>query len=370
MKTYGIDAHLLLRGHATGVPRYTRLLIEAMMKTPLCDGEEVVLYANGPKLETLVLTTGWSWRIVPWPIARGWTHGGLSVELLRHSPDVVFVPGHEVPVLRRKKTKVVTTVHDVAFRRVAASYSPKDRMRQELAVKQAIMRADRLLTPSEATKLDLGEYYGVDFSRVTVTHLAPTLPRAEGDETIRKYQLRPRQYFLFVGRLEAKKNVAELVRAFGLLKQRLGYGNPQMLVLAGAFGYGEDEIRLAIKESGCESDIRVLGYVADDELAEIMAGALTLVMPSKAEGFGIPVLEAMASGVPVIASDIPALTEVGGEAALYVRVNDMTSLLDAMQRMVFDGGLREVLIARGKERVSMFSWDACAKMTWEVLRGV
>ena len=370
MKTYGIDAHLLLRQNATGVPRYARLLLEAMMATPLHDGESVVLYANSPQPDGLTLAPGWSWRMVPWPIARGWTHGGLSVELLRHSPDVLFVPGHEVPVLRRKKTKVVTTVHDVAFRRVAASYPPRDRVRQELAVKQAIARADRLLTPSEATKLDLGEFYGVDFSRVTVTHLAPTLPNAQGDEAIRKFQLRPGQYFLFVGRLEAKKNVAELVRAFALLKQRLGYGNPQMLVLAGVFGYGEDEIRLAIEESGCVNDIRVLGYVADDELAEILQGALALVMPSKAEGFGIPMLEAMASGVPVIASDIPALQEVGGEAALYVRVNDMSSLLDALQRMVFDGGMREALVAQGAQRVQAFSWNACAKTTWEALRGV
>ena len=370
MKTYGIDAHLLLREQATGVPRYTRLLIESMMTTPLLEGESVALYANGPKPDDLTLASGWSWRVVPWPIARGWTHGGLSVELLRDPPDVLFVPGHEVPVLKRKKTKAVTTVHDVAFRRVPLAYPSKERLRQELAVKQAIARADRLITPSEATKIDLGEFYGVDFSRVAVTHLAPTLPLSTQDEAVRKFQLRPHQYFLFISRLEAKKNVAELVRAFGLLKQRLGHGNPQMLVLVGTFGYGEDEIRQAIAQCGATDDVRALGYVSDADLAELLHSALALVVPSKAEGFGIPVLEAMAARVPVIASDIPALREVGGEAALYVRTNDVSSLLEAMQRFVFDAGLREKFMVDGAERVKQFSWSACAKATWDVLRGV
>lgn len=370
MTTYGIDAHLLLRDNATGVPRYARLLIEEMMRSPLLADETVVLYGHGPKPDDLVLAPGFSWRVVPWPLGRGWTHGGLSVELLRHPPSVLFVPGHEVPAFSRRKTKVVTTIHDVAFRRVPGAYPPRERARQELAVKQAVNRADRIIVPSEATKLDLAEFYGVDFSRVVVTHLAPTLPRVATSDAVAAFHLRPGQYFLYVGRLEAKKNTAELVRAFGLLKTRLGFGNPQLLVLAGTFGYGEDEIRRAITDSGVASDIRVLGYVPDEALAELMHHALAVVLPSKAEGFGIPVLEAMAAGVPVIASDVPALREVAGEAAVFVLPSDVSSLVEAMQRMVFDGGLREMLVASGAERVKAFSWEACATETWKALRGV
>ncbi|MCR4311825.1 MAG: glycosyltransferase family 4 protein, partial [Candidatus Uhrbacteria bacterium] len=355
----GIDAHLLLREKATGVERYAKFLLEQMMVTSPAD-VRVTLYGHDDKPTWLTLRNNWTWKKLGWSIGRGWTHGRLSLEMLMHPPDVLFVPGHEVPAFMRSKTKVVTTLHDVAFKRNPETYSPSAVQRQDLAVRRAIKRAARILVPSEASKLDLAEFFNVPFDRVVVTHLAPTMPPTGSADTLARLHLRPGSYFFFLSRLEAKKGVVDLIRAFTFLKQRLGHGDPHQLVLVGSFGYGGEVAKRAIEESEAKADIRVLGYVENEDVRTLLDQSLALVMPSLAEGFGIPVLEAMASGVPVIASDIPALREVAGEAALFSRPGDVSSLLEVMQRMVFDGGLREKFIADGTERVKQFSWEKCA----------
>lgn len=365
----GIDAHLLLRQRATGVERYARFLLDRMMVTTP-DGVRVTLYGHGGKPEWLSLPATWTWKRLAWPLGRGWTHGRLSLEMLVNPPDVLFIPGHEVPMLMRSKTKVVTTLHDVAFKHRPETYTPSAVQRQDLAVRRAVKRANRILTPSEATKLDLAEFYNVDFGRVTVTHLAPTMPTTGSADALERLQLRPNLYFMFISRLEAKKGVVDLIRAFTLLKQRLGHGNPHQLALVGSFGFGSDAIKQAINDSGVADEIRVLGYVPDDDVATLLRNALCLVMPSRAEGFGIPVVEAMAAGCPVIASNIPVLQEVCGEACAMSRVADVSSLLDVMQRMVFDGGMREKLIADGNERAKAFSWEKAAQVTWDVIQKV
>ncbi len=155
MITYGIDAHLLSRQQATGVPRYARCLLEEMMRVKMLDVERVILYGNEEKPKDLVLPEKWSWKVLRWPLRRGWTHGRLSLEMMIDPPDVLFVPGHEVPLLVRRVTSVVTTVHDVAFATSPEVYDPVAVKRQHFAIRRAIHSASMLVTPSEATKQDL-----------------------------------------------------------------------------------------------------------------------------------------------------------------------------------------------------------------------
>ena len=170
MTTYGIDAHLLLRKERTGVPRYAGLLLQHMMAMPLLSEEAVVLYGHGPQPTDLMLPDGWRWKILHWPIPRGWTHGRLSWEMLVHPPDVLFVPGHEVPAGVQKRTRVVTTIHDVAFRTVPDVYDASSRRRQEMAVQQAIRRAAIILTPSEATKQDAMNILEIEEKKLKVIY--------------------------------------------------------------------------------------------------------------------------------------------------------------------------------------------------------
>lgn len=370
MKIIGIDAHLLLRTKKDGVPRYAQKLIEGMMCQPLFEGERIILYGHQAQPKDLVLANGWSWKVLHWPIPRGWTHGRLSLEMFFHAPDVLFVPGHEVPTFVSKKTKVVTTLHDIVFKTVRESYEPSSRQRQDLAVRRALSRAQKILTPSEATKKDLIDEYHVASDRITVTPLAPTIPVIDepADDLLRRAQIIDGQYVLYIGRIEKKKNVEQLVRAFALLKRSLGSTHPLKLVLAGTDGFGAENVRRAIEEEKMADDVRMVGYVSDHDASLLLQHALCFTFPSKGEGFGIPILEAMEHGTPVIASYITALAEVAGGAAVLVSPNDIAALASAIRLLMTDEKLRDEYRIKGKARAAEFSWERCATTTFDALR--
>ena len=369
MITYGIDAHLLLRQNATGVPRYAWFLLREMMKTPLARDERVVLYGHGLKPDALDLAVGWTWNTLRWPFSRGWTHGRLSLEMLFRPPTVLFVPGHEVPILTRKSLYVVTTIHDVAFRAHREVYDRAALQRQDLAVQRAISRAHILLTPSNATKADLGLYYRVAAERIIVTPLAPTMPISLGDssEILRKLHITKGQFVLSLGRLEKKKNTVLLIRAFAMLKRKFGAGSSLVLVLAGSFGYGEQEILQIIDEEKIADSVRLTGYISNDDASILLSNSICFAFPSVAEGFGIPVLEAMEHGAPVIASNISVMREVCGNAAILVSPNDVSALSAAIGTMM-SAEIRYEYIKKGFENIKRFSWDTAARETWIALR--
>lgn len=369
MKIYGIDAHLLLRENATGVPRYAWFLLREMMKTSLEANERVVLYGHLPKPKSLELVDGWSWKVLHWPFSRGWTHGRLSLEMLMNPPSVLFVPGHEVPLMMRKSLAVVTTIHDIAFRSHRNVYDSSSIGRQDLAVRRAIHRAQILLTPSESTKRDLESLYGVRSESIVVTPLAPTLPLTDKDAVslMRTIRVNEGEYIFAIGRLEKKKNTTLLIRAFANLQRKLGAERSPTLVLAGSFGYGGDEIQRVIDAEGVADSVRILGYVDDATASMLLRHAMCFVFPSIAEGFGIPVLEAMEHGVPVIASDISVMKEVCGDAAVLVSSTDVAAWSTAIEAMM-DESRRAEYRQKGLERVRHFSWEKTATATWEALR--
>lgn len=371
MITYGIDAHLLLRKEATGVPRYARCLLEEMMKVKMLDVERVVLYGNGEKPEDLVLPERWTWKVLRWPLRRGWTHGRLSLEMMIDPPDVLFVPGHEVPLLVRRVTSVVTTVHDVAFATSPEVYDPVAVKRQHFGLQRALHSASMVLTPSEATKHDLESLYHVRQDRIVVTPLAPTLSVAKGDSIsfMKKNRVDAGQYIFSMSRLEKKKNTVLLIRAFAILKRRLGMDHPLKLVLAGSLGYGGEEIHQVIQEEQIADSVHVLGYIDDEEASMLLKHAMCFAFPSIAEGFGIPVLEAMEHEVPVVASNISVMKEVCGDAAVLVSPNDSSAWSVAMEKMM-KKDIRDEYIKKGIENVKRFSWEKTALLTWLALRKV
>lgn len=373
MKTYGIDANALTRLNPTGVERYVRFLLEAMMRAPLEIDERVVLYVRSIPTD-IDLPQGWSWKVLSFVLSKGWTHLRLGFELIMHRPSVLFVPAHEIPLLAPKSIPVVTTIHDVAFAMNPKVYDPASRQRQELAVQNAIRRAKILLTPSNATKHDLESHYHVASDRIVVTPLAPTLsviPAQAGihqaSELLRKLQIGKDRYVLSISRLEKKKNTALLIRAFAQLKRKFGAGNPLVLVLAGSFGYGEQEIRRVIDEEKMADFVRLTGYVSDEDASALLSNALCFVFPSVAEGFGIPVLEAMEHGTPVIASNIAVMREVCGVAAVLVSPNDVSALSSAIES-IMESKTREDHRARGFVQARTFSWETTAAETWKALR--
>ncbi len=369
---YGIVVDALTVSAPTGVERYVRALLTAMMEQSLQPDERVVLYAAKMPLGNFSLPQGWEWKILPFALAKGWTHLRLSAELLHHPPDVLFVPAHEVPLFVSKKTKIVATVHDVAFRRLSHIYGNQAARRQEWAIRRVVKKATRILVVSRTTGQDLIELYGVTPERLAVSPLAVAQGMQMGSEEratiLQRYRLVAGKYLFYIGRLEEKKNVVTLIRAFAVLKRDLGIGHPVTLVLAGSYGFGKERITRALAEA--PDDVAVLGFVPDTDVAALFGGALALCFPSHYEGFGLPLLEAFAYGVPVIASDIPSSREVAGQAAVFVGATDVSGWVKAMKHCVLDAAARKELIAKGSDRAKAFSWEETAAVTWHTLRDV
>ncbi|MFA5946339.1 MAG: glycosyltransferase family 1 protein [Patescibacteria group bacterium] len=367
----GIDASALLKPNPTGVENYARFLLASMMAEPLFEGERVLLYARDEKPSGLMLPSGWEWRSLPFSMSKGWTHFRLSRELHEHSPDVFFSPAHEIP-LATGTSKVVTTIHDVVFAVHPKLYSRLQNMRQRFAVRYAVSKASRIIAVSEATKGDLVDYFKASADKISVVHHAPTMTEKPASEMIEavlaKYHLERGKYFFYLGRIEDKKNVRVIVEAFNLYK--LYKMTDVKLVLAGSMGYGGEEIKLLAEGSNASKDIVFLGYTQNADVPSLYAGALAFVFPSVAEGFGLPVLEAMSMGTPVLLSDITVFHEVAGSAALYASSSDARAFAEKMKELAESAELRLSLRDRGLAQAEKYTWVETAKKTWEALRSV
>jgi glycosyltransferase involved in cell wall biosynthesis len=248
----------------------------------------------------------------------------------------------------------VVTVQDLSFERHPELMSPRDRFYFRTFVRPSARRARRVLTGSEQTRRDLVEHYGLAPERVVVTPYGldpvygPEGPTAGDGE-----------YALFVGGLEARKDPVAALEAFALLDGDL------RLILAGPAKHGGDAVRSAVRRLGLEERVELLGHVPKEELARLYRGAACLVFPSRYEGFGLPVIEAMASGAPVVATRAGSLPEIAGDAAILVQPGDPAALADGIERALAD---RERLRVAGFERARAFSWRATAERTLEVYR--
>jgi glycosyltransferase involved in cell wall biosynthesis len=248
-----------------------------------------------------------------------------------------------------------------------------------LMTRLAARSADRIFAVSGATRDDLTRVLRVPDEKVVVIHeavgaeFAVRADELAVDGVIRRYGLR-RPYCLFVGNLEPRKNLSRLIEAFGLLRARAGWGAagapPPQLVLAGTRGWLYNGIFADVATRGGVADIVFTGYVPAADLPALYAGAACFVFPSLYEGFGLPVLEAMASGAPVVASRVGAIPEVAGDAALLVDARRPQELAEAIATVLTDRTLRDRLVIRGRARARQFTWETVARQTLAVYEDV
>ena len=271
------------------------------------------------------------------------------------------------PVRRAKR---VVSIHDVTVL-VAPQWHPAKRVREMRAgLRASAEMADRIIAISQTTKDDIVAHLAVDPARVAVVPLAvdPSfrpMPCAAIEAALTPLGLTPGGYLLFLGTLEPRKNLGRLLDAMVKLGDDVG-----PLVLAGADGWGNDELRQRIDELSRQGRVRGLGYVPDPLRAPLLAGARAFVFPSLYEGFGLPPLEAMACGTPVVTSNVSALPEVVGDAALTVDPFDVEALGGAIRRLWDDEALRGELRARGLARARPFTWEVTARLTLDVYAAV
>lgn len=270
----------------------------------------------------------------------------------RWAPGAELFHGLNQRLPRAGLRRAVSTFHDLFV--LTAEYSTREfRQRFAAQARDAAARSDLIIAVSQFTANQLRDLLGVERGRLRVVphgvRLRPLAAATRRERTI-----------LHVGALQRRKNLIRLVEAF----ERIEPG--WRLVLAGGCGYGADEILERIRQSPRRSDIAVLGYVSDRRLAELYARASIFAFPSLDEGFGLPVLEAMASGVPVLTSGRAALAEVAGDAAVLVDPEDTEAIAEGLRSLTQDAVLREDLAAKGRRRAAAFSWEQAAAQTWAV----
>lgn len=361
----GIDASRANKPKRTGTEWYSFHLIQEF-KTIIPVDVTVRLYTREPLLpDFFPLPPNWQVKMLNWPPKYLWTLLRLSWEMLVSPCDVLFVPAHGLPLILPKRT--VLTLHDIGFERFPQLYKKIQVWYHRFVVRQAYRRASSIITISEFSKQELLDVYGSPKGNLLVVPLAGEAEfklDAQSKEKVAEQLGVANPYFFFVGRIEHKKNVLNIVRSFALHAKDFPDTH---LVLAGAPGNAYDEVISEIQKNNLTERIHVLSWVPQEHIVLLMAGALAYVFPSRYEGFGIPILEAMASGTPVITSDRGACAEVAGGAALLVDPEDVSAITKAMKEVI-DNLCREELIVLGLARAKEFSWRNTAQLTWDVIK--
>jgi glycosyltransferase involved in cell wall biosynthesis len=237
-----------------------------------------------------------------------------------------------------------------------------------LTVRSTARRAAQIITISEYSRQDIIKTYGVTPELVSVTPVAASanLKRVTGETELQKIRETygiERDYILSLCSIQPRKNLVRLIEAYSLLHQSHPEGKLPQLVLAGKRGWLDNEIMRAAQSGDVGADIRLTGYIADEDLSSLYSGATCFVYPSYFEGFGLPIVEAMKCGTPVIAGDRTSSPEVAGEAALLFDPFDVNSLVAALKRILNESDLRAELSAKGLQRASQFSWQTTARLT-------
>ncbi|GMV02716.1 MAG: glycosyltransferase family 4 protein [Burkholderiaceae bacterium] len=262
----------------------------------------------------------------------------------------------------------IVTVHDISYELFPEYFNPLARKRMQWLIPRSARRAAHVLTVSEFSRRSIIERYGIPEDRITATPLgtSPAFRRLDPDEAQRvtaRFGL-TRPFILAVGNLQPRKNLERLLQAFARLREECGPGLE--LVLAGQVSWRGHRVEQEAQRLGLLGNVRLTGYVSQDELVALYNRALVFAYPSTFEGFGLPVLEAMACETPVLTSNVSSLPEVAGEAALQVDPFDVAAIADGLKRLVEDTSLRVRLIALGQQQVRRFDWRRTAEATADV----
>jgi len=400
----GIDASRAFTKNRTGIEEYSYQVIKNLRDK--LSGHEVILYSRDSKLATcnsrrclgdIELPEKWSVKTIKLPCL--WTQLGLSLEMLFHPLDVLFIPAHTVPIIHPKNTIVV--IHGLEYEFCPEAYSRWERFYMRRVIKNSCRWAKTIIAVSKNTKRDLVKLYkvpeeeikviyeGISFSpfgkggkRAERTGGFENREKKESIQSSGSFQIplknppspllqrgsekvKGEKFLLFIGRLEKRKNVIGIIKAFEILKEK--YNIPHKLILAGGKGYGYKNVKCQISNAKCQNDIILTGFVSERKKWELLKNADVFLFPTFYEGFGLPILEAQSIGTPVVAGDNSSIPEIAG-SALLVNPYNPKEIAEAAYKLIKDKDLRNDIIEKGYENAKRFSWEKCAREIAEILK--
>jgi len=368
----GIDCRTILNpklGEGAGVGHYTYYLVKSLLK--LDKKNQYILFFDWRVKETGEFVQK-NVKIKHFPFSQynkflpfAYSHMLISAYLVKEGLDVFHSPIASLPLTYPKKS--IVTVHDLAIYK-NPSWFPSQIFSTKLLVPQSLRKADKVIAVSDSTKKDLRNIFNVKKNKLKVVHEGVVVKKitlkSSRIDSIKKFKLWS-NYILFIGTMEPRKNLATLLRAYKKLTANSQFKKYQ-LVLAGAKGYKSNETFDLIKGLKLGKQVKYIGYVSHNQKIDLMSRANCFAFPSSYEGFGLPVLEAMALGTPVITSNVSSLPEVAGNAALLVDPEKEEEIVKTLKKLLSNKKLQASLKKRGLERIKEFSWERSAKETIKI----
>lgn len=363
----GIDGNEANVKYKVGVSVYTFELLWYFYKNAPADVQFVIYLRQPPRPDMPPANNSFTYRVVWGPIL--WSQVFLPVALfLGAKPDVFLAPAHYAP--RFCPCPTVVTIHDLSY-----FYHPQEFLKKDLHkltnwTSYSLRHAAKIIAVSKNTKKDIVKFYDIHTDKINVIYNGyiekkkneheHNAIRAANIESIIKTR-----YFLYVGTIQPRKNIEKLIGAFDTFAKK---APDYKLIIAGKKGWLFEKIYARAERMVKAEKVIFAGYLLESDLSMLYEHAHAFVLPSLYEGFGIPILEAMSAGCPVLCSNTSSLPEVGGDACLYFNPHDTMDIVNKMTQIVEDKTLRDDLVIKGKERVKLFSWKKCGEETLRVLQ--
>lgn len=369
----GIDASRISDTQSTGTERYAREVTSALLS--LAPQHQYRLYARSDRLTIPQAMAQQHPHVTVTTVQprRLWTHIGLAREIALRPPDALFVPAHVLPWSQAvwRTTRSIVTIHDVGYRHFPSAHPLRQRLYLHISTALTARYASGLAVDSMSTLHDLDRFYGVPEHKMRVAYPGLMMPMEVSRDDMRtvreKWQLGESIYALYVGTLQPRKNLRRLLTAWGeVIGVWRGEAAP-VLVIAGARGWGGEDLQAEAQALGIARHVRFTGYISDRDKAVLLRGARVLAFPSLHEGFGLPVLEAQAVGVPVVCSNTAALPEAAGDAALLIDPLDTAAISRALLSALTDDVVHARFMQAGFNNVRQFTWERCAQVVLDLL---
>lgn len=357
----GIDAHKLIFPEKTGTENVSSYLIKNISPALSRQFDQIILYTHRPLSDIYLkkLPDNVKNQVIHFPFL--WNTIGLSWEMYWRQPDLLFVPSHSLPPLHPRKT--ITIIHDIGFLDYPENYSRQQYLHLQKTTASDIKNASLIITPSEFTKKTIINRYFADPNKIIHIPLGvdqeifqPHISQRRVNNTFKKYDQRisKKPYFLFVGRLESRKNIVNIIKAFSLFKKKID--TPYILVLAGKKTNHQAVYLELVQTLKISQDVVFTGHIPQKDLPVFFHEAEIFLFPTLYEGFGLPILESQACRTPVITSNITAMPEVAGNGALLVDPQKPEEISQAIKKLVDNPSLRHTLVEKGINNIKKYSW--------------